>query len=273
MSSYHLSDLIINAAVKMGTLSVYKPSPIETAGGSKLLITDSSLALTADELIHGVAIVTFDAGGLGAAPEGEIVNITDNSTNTITISTLSANNGVGDEYMIIRPKYPLVEWIRGTNSILKSLGEVPLWDTSLTMTAGITEYNLPVTILEPAEIWRQTNTTTSDFEWERISGGVVQNAAPGTAKVLRLPSWEVVDGYKLGLVYYGDHPTVHDWDDHIDIPIELVAGKLAWHMINRGGLNAKNQTQASKILAELNDAQTKFKIPNKKPKAPKYLVY
>lgn len=268
MSSYHLSNLIQNAVVKMGTLAAYKPSPVySTTVTSTTIITDTSLSLTADELIHGVAIVTYDAAGASAAPEGEFQTISDNSTSTITVGTaFSSALGLADEFMIIRPKYPLVEWLMGANSILKSLGEVPLYDTSLTMSVGTTEYTLPTTVLDPSEVW-------NDDDWTRISGWTIETAAPGTAKVLHINDKDLIDGHKIGLVYYGDHPTVHAWNDHIDIPIELASGKLAWHMINRGGINARTQTQANKILAELNDAQAKFKIPNKRPRAPKYLTW
>jgi hypothetical protein len=273
MSTYHLSTLIQTAAIKMGRLAMYRVSPVATSGDT-VTITDTTLSLTADELIHGLAIVTYDAGGLGAAPEGEFSSITDNTTNAITVSpAYSAAIGAGDEIMVIRPAFPLVEWRRGVNTILKSLGEIPLWDTSITLVASQTEYTLPSTILEPKEIWVNTNTTSLNKEWVKLSGWTVQNAPPGTVKTVRIPEYCVVAGYSLGIVYNGDHPEVHDWDDHIDIPIELAAGKLAWHMINRGGITDKNRTQADKILAELNDATARFKIPNKRGASTNFLTW
>jgi len=272
MTSYHFSDLIQSAAIKMGTLALYKPSPVATSG-STTNVTDTSLTLTADELINSLAIVTYDAGGAGAAPEGEFSRVSDNDTTSLTLDTaLTVAVAAGDEVMVIRPKYPLAEWRRTANVVLKSFGGIPLWDTSITMT-DVTEYTLPAAILEPKEIWRQTDTTTSENEWVLISGWKVQDAVPGTARTLWIPEREAESGYKLGIVYHGDHPTVRARNDHIDVPIELASSKLAWYMINRGGVTDKNRSQAEKILAELNDAERKFRIPNKRAPQPHYLVY
>jgi hypothetical protein len=271
--SYTLSELIQSAATRLGTLALYKPSPVySTTVTSTTIITDTTLALTADELIHGVAIVTYDAAGAGAAPEKEFQSITDNGTSTITVGTaFSSALGLADEIMIIRPKYPLTEWKRAANICLQSFGGIPGWDESLTMVSGQTNYTLPTTIIDPQEVWVQYDTTSDD--WKRIGSWDIQDAAPGTARTLRIPIMYVNAGYKIGLVHHGDHPVLATYDDVIDIPIELVSLRLAWEMINRGGINARTQTMANKILAELNDAKARFKIPNKRPKAPKYLIY
>lgn len=273
MSTYHLSDLIQDAAVKMGTIAIYKPSPVATSG-DRQTITDTTLALGVNDFVHALCIITFDAGGAGAAPEGEIGNVVSNTATALTFATntFSVAIAAGDEIMLIRPKYPLTEWLRGANSVLKSLGEVPLWDTSITMTS-LSEYALPTTILEPTEVYIQGNQVTGNNQWERASGWTIQPAAPGTAKTIRFKTMDVFLGRKVGLVYHGDHPTVHTWSDSIDIPIELAAGKLAWHMINRGGIKDRTKTQADKILSELNDAEAKFRIPNKSGKKQTFLSW
>ena len=274
MSSYHLSSLIQNAAVKLGTLAIYKPSPIATSG-DRSTITDTTLSLTVNEMLNGLAIITYDAGGSGAAPEGEFARIISNTATAISVATNSFSVAVAalDEVMVIRPKYPLVEWLRGANTILKSIGEVPLWDTSITLVASQTEYTLPATILSPREVWINMSTTSLDKDWAEIPTWTIQHAAPGTVKTIRIPESYVIADRSLGIVYSGDHPEVHDFDDHIDVPIEWASNKLAWHMVNRGGITDKNRTQAEKILAELNDSERKLKIPNKRSPQTKFLTW
>lgn len=274
MASYHLTNLIQNAAVKMGTLAIYKPSPVATSG-DRSTITDSTLALTVNEMTHGLAIITYDAGGAAAAPEGEYASIVSNTATAISVATNAFTTAIaaGDEVMVIRPKYPLVEWKRGVNMVLKSLGDVPVWDATTLLVAGQTEYTLPAAILEPIEVWINTNTTTGDKEWAQISDWRMQDAAPGTVKTIVIPDRYIYAGRYLGIKYYGMHPEVNAFDAHIDIPLELVSSKLAWHMINRGGITDKNRSQAEKVLAELNDADRKFKIPNKKSRSSQFLSW
>jgi hypothetical protein len=274
MSTYHFTDLVQSAAVKMGTLAMYRPSPVATSGATNG-ITDTSLALTVNEMAHALAIVTRDAGGAGAAPEGEWATVVSNTATAFTFATgaFSAAPATGDEIMVIRPKYPLTEWRRSANVALKSFGPIPLWDITTTLVSGQTEYTLPATILQPYEIYIQTGTTLLDYEWEKLPTWTVQHAVPGTVKTIRIPERYVVAGKLLGIVYKGDHPSVYAWNDHIDIPIELAACKLAWEMVNRGGITDRNRTQSEKILAELNDAMQKFSIPNQASKKPKFLTW
>jgi hypothetical protein len=272
MSAYTLSNLIQAAAIKMGTLAAYRPTPVPTAGGSASVITDSTLALNVNELVKGLVIVTRSHTAPGTAPEGQISSIASNAATTITVSpAFTATVEIGDEIMVIRPKYALADWRRTANVALQSLGDIPLWDTSLTMSAGKTEYTLPAGVIDPIEVWAQTNTSAGDNEWDKLQGWRVQTALPGVTRTLILDIESVNPTYKLGLVYYGIHPTVYAYTDSIEIPIELAAGVLAWYMINRGGIVSKNQTQADKILSELNDAKARF--TPRAPKRTKFLTW
>jgi hypothetical protein len=276
-TSYHFSELVQEAAVKMGTLAMYRPSPVAIAIGSdRTNIADSTLALTVNEMAHALAIVTRDAGGLGAAPEGEWGTVISNTATifTFAINTFSANVEAGDEIMIIRPKYPLAEWRRSANVSLKSFGEIPLWDTSITLASGQTEYTLPAAVIEPLQVFVQTNSDSGDNQWLEITDSTfVVNKVPGTAKALVIASRFVDNGKSLAVVYNSAHPSVYNWNDHIDIPIELAASKLAWEMVNRGGITDRNRSQSEKILSELNDAIRNIKIPNKVVRKSKLLTW
>ena len=272
MSAYTLTNLIQAAAIKMGTLAAYRPTPVPTAGGSASVITDSTLALNVNELVKGLVIVTRSHTAPGTAPEGQISSIASNTGTTITVSpAFTATVEIGDEIMVIRPKYALADWRRTANVALQALGDIPLWDTSLTMSAGKTEYTLPAGVVEPLEVWMQTNTNSGDNEWVKMDGWRTQVALPGATKTLALQADNVTPTYKLGIVYMGMHPTVYAYSDSIEIPIELAAGMLAWYMINRGGIVSKNQTQADKILSELNDAKARF--TPRAPKPTKFLTW
>jgi hypothetical protein len=274
MSAYTLTNLIQAAVIKMGTLATYRPTPVPTSGGSASVITDTALALNANELVKGLVIVTRDAGGANAAPEGQFSAIASNTATAITVSpAFTATVEVGDEIMVIRPKYALADWRRTANIALKSLGDIPLWDISLTMVAGQTEYTLPAVIIEPIDVYAQTSKTTGDYEWVKLDNWTTTNAAPGTAKTLIINSDDINPTYLLGIVYNGVHPTVYAYNDPIEVPLELAASVLAWYMINRGGIVTKNQSQADKILSELNDAKRNFTMPRLKTKPTKFLSW
>jgi hypothetical protein len=273
MSAYTLTNLIQTAAIKMGTLAAYRPTPVPTSGGSASVITDTTLALNVNELVKGMIIVTRSHTAPGTIPEGQFSSIASNTATTITVSpAFTATVEVGDEIMAIRPKYALADWRRTANVVLKAIGDIPLQDISLTMVAGQTEYTLPAGIIEPIEVWEQTNTISGDYEWDKMYGWKLLDAVPGATRTLVIRWEDILPNYKLRVVYLGVHPVVYAYNDPIEIPLELAAGELAWYMINRGGINNKNQSQADKILSELNDAKARFKIPNMRVKT-KFLVW
>lgn len=120
-------------------------------GGSTTTIVDTNISDEIDDDTYKgwTAFVSYDAGGAGAAPEGEYQSISDyaQSTNTLTIAAFTVAIAVGDRATITRNSlYPLYDVRRLCNNALKELGRVPNLDTSLTTAADQTEYDIPATV-------------------------------------------------------------------------------------------------------------------------------
>ena len=119
-------------------------------GGSTTTFVDTTLSddIQDDDFNGQVAIVEYDAGGAGAAPEGEIRTISDYvaSTWTGTVSTAySAAVAANDRVLVCNTAiYPLNDVIRLCNKALQKMGRFPQVDsTSLDGLAATTVYALP----------------------------------------------------------------------------------------------------------------------------------
>lgn len=89
-----------------GQLQSYRANITITNISSGTTTTVTTSGLTADELVGGFLFCHDDAGGAGAAPEGEIGIITANTTTVITIDTgdaFSVAPAVNDDFTVILP--------------------------------------------------------------------------------------------------------------------------------------------------------------------------
>jgi hypothetical protein len=127
------SSILQLALTKMGRGVYYGTT---ATGGSNSTFVDTKMGTTysATDLLNGSCIVTRDAGGAGAAPEGEYARISSYDGNgTGTIQTLAGGNlsaaiASGDTIMVVLPRIPLVEMIRALNETLQSFGRLPTWN-------------------------------------------------------------------------------------------------------------------------------------------------
>ena len=192
-------------------------------GGSTTTIVDTVERTEADDFwTNGTAWITYDAGGAGAAPQGEYGYVSDfvSSTGTITLrSALTAGVASSDRYAVARPRYPLQLLIQKVN---ETFGVIEKTDTStITLAADQTEYSLPSDVLELKEVWLQTRTDDSnDNKWERLYDWDTIKSATGTAnKVVftrQLPS----DG-DVKLVYLTYHQVLRVATDKLDDSIHI----------------------------------------------------
>lgn len=118
--------------------------------------------------------IAWDAGGAGAAPEGEWGRITDFDTVNfeLTISAVSAAVGVGDRCMFVSTKvFPLFEADRAINTGLKKLGYLRSEDTSLTTAADQTEYTIPASLRGRPfwGVWVQNLSDANDNQWTPVN--------------------------------------------------------------------------------------------------------
>jgi hypothetical protein len=233
------------------------------AGVEDLIYEDDDPAL-----IYGTLVVIRDAGGAGAAPEGEFGQITDydSSTPTITMDALSTGVAVGDRIGVASPLFPLEDMITCVNLALRRFGEIDVPDTSITIVANQSEYSLPAAIQQrPQAVYRQTVQTTSNNQWELVSGWSVVQATPGSQWTLIVPPLTV--GYKLKVVYRGFHPTLYSYSADIAETIHpelaitaTLAEAYQWYNNQVGGSNAYFLQRENKILQDLENAKVMYPI-------------
>lgn len=197
----------------------------ETAGSSQVLITDSTLSLTTDGYIGGTVFV-IKAGG--AAPEGEIVRITDNDATTMTINSLSANIDIGDEIGYISKEFRKESLYHLVNIGLDYIGLIGAVDTSITTADNQTEYTFPLALKSGVVkgVYLQTNDNdANDNRWYPIRDWQVEPDVAGSTATLIIP--QLSSGYTIKIEYIGLHPDVEDYDDIIHESIHPELAKAA----------------------------------------------
>lgn len=192
-------------------------------------------------------IIIRDAGGEGAAPEGEfnIVSAYD-PAGTITVPDAwsgSSQVAAGDTYMYVSPDFPLYDMLEVVNDALISLGNIPAVDSSLTTAAAQTEYALPVALKSNRLLNVEVQgilTDANDNRYVQVPNWQVVPAGPGSTGLLVLP--QLAEGYLLRLTHLGLHPRVSAYADYISEYIHpevavaaVVAHALQWYNTQKGG--------------------------------------
>lgn len=248
-------------------------------GGSKSYIVDTNLGeLYGDDDIVGNIVFIVKAGG--EAPEGEVSIVTaySSSSHTITISpSLSVAIASGDKYGLAKNIISLETMKTIVNDALQSMGTVQLSNTSLTTSANVTEYALPKALkYRVVNVQIQTETGSSNNEWNDISGWYIINSAAGSTGLLCFNE-SLPNGYTLKLIYETEHPEVSDMDDeiaevfHSDYVAKVVVDRALEYLIRRTGGTNNFLLQTSNKASE--DAQRAM-IKHSQPKRnkPKYLT-
>lgn len=246
--------------------------------GSTTTIVDSKLPeyladSNEDDILNGgTVIIIKDAGGAGAAPEGEFNRISDyeDSNGTITVpDALTAAVASGDRYMYISSTdFPLYDLIETVNDALVGLGRIPRVYSSLTTANAQTEYTLPVSLkgidLHDIEIQRVL-TDSNDNRYVSIEGWKITPADPGTAGLLTIPQF--ASGYTLRIGYPGLHPRVSAYSDYISeyIHPELATAAVrayAWQWYNdqRGGGDDWSKAKEDRAWNQLDLAKAEYPI-------------
>lgn len=235
-----LFDITYGLAAKLGVVE----EGVAT-GGSTTTIADSVERDEENDFWNGgTAWITYDAGGLGAAPQGEYSYISDYALTggVITLrSTLTAATAAGDRYAISRTRYPLSLLIQKVNEAIRNIGPIEVTDISTITTADDkTEYTLPENIFDLREVYLQTNLNdTNDYRWVPIRDFRVEKESTGSANTLIIPQY--ASGYLLKLVYLGYHATLRAATDKLDDSIHIdrvianaAVGCLLWRKAKVG---------------------------------------
>ena len=194
-------------------------------GGSTTTIVDTSISNSYqdDDLVGFTAFVSYDAAGLGAAPEGEAKRVSDYvaSTFTLTTAAFTVAIAVGDEITLARGSlFPFPDLKRLCNSALRSLGEVANVDTSLTTAVNQTQYDVPsgVNYRSIKDVQFQHNDASDDNDYQSIPFKVIPDSSEGGADAtIEIAQWD--SGRTLRIISTGPHVALHDYDDLISLDI------------------------------------------------------
>lgn len=215
-----LFDLTLAVARELGILQEGTAS-----GGSTTTIVDSTERTEANDYWNlGTAWITYDAGGAGAAPQGQFSVITDHVSSTYTMTlrtTLTAAVASGDRYACCRVAEGGVSWlsqiIGKINTALMDVGPVPQTNiTQITVADDQTEYTLSTAMgRDLREVWVASDTDTNDYQWRKVyNWRVQQHSTAGTADTLIFP-YQPQTGYAVKLVYAALHPDLAIYSDYL----------------------------------------------------------
>jgi hypothetical protein len=258
---------------------------LQATGGSATTIVSTYSPFTSDDaLLNGTAIVTYDAGGAGASPEGRFATITDYvaSTKTFTIDTVTDAIATGDKISLAKSTIRKDQMIRFVNSGLANLGTISLVDTSLITVEGQTEYALPVglKIKRLHDVLLQGSTESGDGQYYSIKG-MVQDfpAAPASTGLLQFSS-PMTAGYIIKLVYEGVHPKLNVYSDTVSETVQerlaiasTIEAALQWLVSKRGESAAGTMLVQHLNAAKQELAGEKYEKPvTKASTKPKYFI-
>jgi hypothetical protein len=258
----------------------------EATGGTTTTLIDTLNLTQADDYWSGGSVwILDDAGGAGAAPEGEWARVTDfdNGTSKATIEAITVAPAAGDHYAIGKKRYPLDILIQKVNQALEDLGKITITDTtSVDTAANQTEITLPAAIDYDnlREVWLQTQTgDADDNRWDLLDKDkwYVQKTATGTQDLLVF-RYQLPTSRDLKLVYVDKHPQLYDYNDKVDEsvdPIRLVyeaaARCIMWRRQKVGSMDPTLPAQLRDLQAKAAKAEAMQPIPLP-PKPPKLLI-
>jgi hypothetical protein len=252
-------------------------------GGGVTSIVDTTYRTEGDDVWNkGSVWILYDAGGAGAAPQGEWAVCSDfsSSSDTLTISTVSAAVAAGDRYAVAKKRYPLSDLIGAVNEALSDLGPIEITDTTtVDLIAATKEYSLPdVPNCELKEVWIQGQTgLTGDNAYFPVYDWYVLKSATGTAnKVVFKDSYPIDRSVRL--VYTGLHSTLSTYNSEIDDSINhrLIYNQAAINLLERRILKIGDDDGTMTNL--LNDLKMRLQeakqdTPKKRlSKKPHYLI-
>lgn len=251
-----LFDLTYRTARELGVVR----EGTATGGSTSTVIDTNARTEGEDYWVGGTVWILRDAGGAGAAPEGEHSPVSgfNSTTDTLTLrNALTAAAGAGDKYAVGKKRYPLDILTQNVNKALQDLKLIPITDTSLTTEDDKTEYTLPaVDFMDLRQVFIQTrNDDSNDNSWAELHNWTIEKAATGTADTLLLAS-QPETGNKLKLVYLGYHPELHLASDKLaeSVPVDRVIYTAASNCLNwYRGKTRSNDTSLRDDITRLTD--------------------
>lgn len=267
-----LFDILKNTYLSLGHLE----QSVATDGSTTTVVDTKLTDYGDDDLVNGTVFITRDAGGAGAAPEGEASRISSNSqaTQTITVDTaFSAAVAAGDVFGLASSVYPLYTLIELVNRALSNLGTIQLIDTSLTTVSSQVEYDLPVTLKHKPPV--RVQTSSDNNIWTDITNWYAVPASPGSTGLLVFNA-EPASGYTLKLWYETEHPRLALMTDllsetiHSEYAVALVVEKaIQWQLDRQAGKDTYLLQRWNKATMDVDEVRTR--LAPKKISGVKYL--
>jgi hypothetical protein len=234
-------------------------------GGSVTTIVDTVERLEADDYwIRGSAWILRDAGGAGAAPQGEASVITDfvQSTKTVTLrSTLTAAVAAGDKYALGKRRYPLALLVQKINESLHAIG--PMERTDITtlpvLDASQSEYTMPLRAgMDLRQVFYAQDQNALDHDYVEMFDYSIQRSVTGTGDLLILRPPFVSTGNPIKLVYMDFHDDLvamtdrlHDQINPERVVLTAVTACLEWRRTKVGSgdptIDAKAAANAQRL--------------------------
>ena len=174
-------------------------------GGSTTTVVDTAALLALDDFWVGHYVyVVEDAGGAGAAPEGEERAVTDyvQSTATLTIApAFTAAVGAGDTFELLALRRADV--IAAINAAIRASGETWLVyqvdDNTVTIADDDYDYDLPTDLARMLAVWTRDET---DEPWVEVRGEMWRVAkTPGAQELVFGTLAGLGDGDAIRLEY------------------------------------------------------------------------
>jgi hypothetical protein len=166
------------------------------SGGSTTTIVDSDGLYAPDDYYNGhYAYILTDAGGAGAAPQGEQRPVTDyvQSTKTLTVApAFSAAVAAADVYELL--PVGRMEIIAAINAGVRAAGETWLIpktdDSTIDLAAGDYDYSLPAALARMLNVWTRSAT---DEAWQPLDGRLWWVQGTPGAQVLEFKNIDALD--------------------------------------------------------------------------------
>ena len=252
-------------------------------GGTTAAVYDTALGGSDDDWNGGTVVITHDAGGAGALPQGQFGIVTDYASTTapyisVAAGTFTTAPATGDIYGVSTSYFPLRQVIRALNRGLSACGDIPLTDiATLTTAAAQTEYTYALAWKRqpPFRVDIQGKLSdTDDYKWKEIHWWEYVPATAGSTGLLVLQQ-QPPTGYLLRIWYLDKHPEVEDYDDVIyeGFHPELVIWRaiyelLIWQRGRAGGTDPSISEMLNKTEQMLTKQEATHKpwYPKKKPK-------
>jgi hypothetical protein len=254
--AFTLFDLLLGTYKELGQMTF----SIAT-GGSTTSVVDDQMTRAIEETEKndyrgGCVFITYDAAGLGAAPEKEFNRCTAFAavSGTFTTDAFTQAVAAGDKYGYTSAYYPLLTMEELANSALMELGDVENVDTTITTATDTTEYTLPVALKR--RITRVEVETDTDY-YAPVNGWDYIPSTAGATALLRLPE-ETEAGHKVRVYYMGRHPTLTLSSSVISELIDPEYVITATTMKALEWQNSRMQGTDSFLMQKMLSAQQKF---------------